>query len=519
MIVLFRGLRMILVILLLLSGVGLLAAQDATPTSAEPETYVIQPGDSLLSIARRFNTTVTALVQENNIANPEIIYWGQRIRIPGTVAATATPLPDTVTATITAAPLTETDVPAALSETPLPIEPTATEIVLSGPAATFGYGIEANLYNQDVEALASTLDDLGVEWVKQIVYWRDLEPNPGEIDFATLDDLVVALQLRNIKILLTVTAAPDWARSIREEDGPPDDFSTYGSFMSALATRYAGRVAAYQIWNEPNLRNRWKSTVYPISPASYVDLLETGYNAVKAADSQAIVVSAGLAVTGFNDALNAEAGDLAVNAVDDRVYLAGMYAEGLAAVSDAVGAHPIGWANPPDAVCCAPAEGVATHYENRSFYFQHTLEDYRQIQIANGDASTPVWVTRFAWGTSEDIGQPDAANIFTSYTDLLEQARYTMRAYEIGAASGFVGPMFAYNLNSCQAPGRDGFSSCYYSFIGPSGAPRPVFGAVQLVINNTVSAATATMMPTQTLVPDSEITPEMTAEATMESSS
>lgn len=48
---------------------------------AVPVYYVIQNGDTLSGIAVRFGTTVTALQQMNGISNPNLIYAGQRIRI------------------------------------------------------------------------------------------------------------------------------------------------------------------------------------------------------------------------------------------------------------------------------------------------------------------------------------------------------------------------------------------------------------------------------------------------------
>lgn len=45
-------------------------------------TYVVQPGDTLSSIARSFNTTVSAIISANNISNPDLIYAGQSLIIP-----------------------------------------------------------------------------------------------------------------------------------------------------------------------------------------------------------------------------------------------------------------------------------------------------------------------------------------------------------------------------------------------------------------------------------------------------
>lgn len=44
--------------------------------------YIVQPGDTLYSIARRFGVTVQVIVQANNIVNPNFIYTNQQLVIP-----------------------------------------------------------------------------------------------------------------------------------------------------------------------------------------------------------------------------------------------------------------------------------------------------------------------------------------------------------------------------------------------------------------------------------------------------
>ncbi|MGB9780748.1 LysM peptidoglycan-binding domain-containing protein [Caldanaerobacter sp.] len=44
--------------------------------------YVVQPGDTIFSIARKFNTSVEAIITRNGITNPSLIYPGQRLIIP-----------------------------------------------------------------------------------------------------------------------------------------------------------------------------------------------------------------------------------------------------------------------------------------------------------------------------------------------------------------------------------------------------------------------------------------------------
>jgi LysM repeat protein len=58
------------------------APPTAAPTPVPVITYVVRPGDTLFGIALRFNTTVGALQRANNIANPNLIFAGQRLIIP-----------------------------------------------------------------------------------------------------------------------------------------------------------------------------------------------------------------------------------------------------------------------------------------------------------------------------------------------------------------------------------------------------------------------------------------------------
>lgn len=64
--------------LLLVMLVTLWLAQPA----AADTLYVVQRGDTLASIARRYNTTIGVLMQLNNIVNPNLIYVGQQLLIP-----------------------------------------------------------------------------------------------------------------------------------------------------------------------------------------------------------------------------------------------------------------------------------------------------------------------------------------------------------------------------------------------------------------------------------------------------
>jgi len=52
------------------------------PGPPGPTYYVVQPGDTLSGIAWRYGTTVWAIANANGIWNVNLIYVGQRLVIP-----------------------------------------------------------------------------------------------------------------------------------------------------------------------------------------------------------------------------------------------------------------------------------------------------------------------------------------------------------------------------------------------------------------------------------------------------
>lgn len=435
---------------------------DDDEDSATGGSYVIQPGDTLYRIAVSNNTTVAVLQSLNNIANVNLIFAGQRLILPGDSEDD------------------ETD------EDTDDGEPSA--------RADFGYGIQVYGNISSTSAVTSQLSQLGVNWVKLDVSWADIEPLEGELDFSTLDATISAIDALGVNILLNVYEAPAWTRSgytlnqlLQLNSGPPEDFADFGTFMTSLATQYAGVVDAYEIWKSPNLLKYWTVPVYDSEPVLgengdygfpdeiqlgaiyYVGLLEAGYDAVKIADPDALVITAGLAPVGSTDNYNF---------IATGTFLNNMLLLGAANYSDGIGAVFGASAVPPTAECCTQPPGVDSHFESFLQYFLEILEFYDDVMTRNDAGDVPVFVTQFGWGTTEGTNLVEAPQgfEFLQYTDQSEQAIYITQAFEEGRDLGYVAGMFLYNLNGCSVGDAE---ACFFSLIDASGTARPAFGALQ----------------------------------------
>lgn len=66
-------------------------AATAAPAAAATRTHAVVPGDTVSAIARRYGTTVSAVVEANGLDSRAFIRAGQRLTIPGTGSSAAAP--------------------------------------------------------------------------------------------------------------------------------------------------------------------------------------------------------------------------------------------------------------------------------------------------------------------------------------------------------------------------------------------------------------------------------------------
>jgi hypothetical protein len=192
---------------------------------------------------------------------------------------------------------------------------------------------------------------------------------------------------------------------------------------------------------------------------------------VRAADPGGLVISGAPAVTGINDG---------VEAIDDRVFLRGMYEAGIAQWVDGIGAHPYGFANPPDEGWQDPTHVSSSHNNHPSFFFRDTIEDYHAIMLAFGDTSHQIWVTEFGWPSTEEMEPMDTTGWeYAQEVSETRQSDYVVRAFRMGDERPWMGPMFLWNLNLATIWGTENPVSAY-SLLRPDGSYRPAYIGLRL---------------------------------------
>jgi len=401
---------------------AIITGRDKGTTASTPGSAVAE-FTPIVTIPTLTNTPpLTVAVTPSVTAVVELPTWTP---VPTTTQAVTT-APPVVSDTATAAPAATTAAPP--STTPLP--PTDKPIkrpVMKSP----DYGMQAFLWwraevaQRDLEAIR----DAGFRWVKQDFSWREIEGlGKGRFDWAITDRIVEQAERLSLKLIVRLDSEPTWASGqVYPNDSkvimsPPRNYQDFADFAYAVASRYRGRIAAYQIWNEPNLAREWGGQAP--SPADYTRLLKAGFEAIKRGDEAAYVITAGMAPTTRNDKV----------AMPDTAFVKQMYAAGAKPYFGFLGAHGAGFKAPPE---MDPAE-VSTNadYYNkgdvncpgpacRIYCFRH-VEDLRQIMVQNGDQKKKVVVLEFGWTIDS---RPDSPYAWHAVTEE-QQADYFVRAYQ-----------------------------------------------------------------------------------------
>jgi uncharacterized protein YraI len=319
------------------------------------------------------------------------------------------------------------DAPAASNPTPAPATnpPAASGPALTGSMLSPDFGGQAFLWwKQEIaDRDLKLMEDAAFNWVKQTFAWETIETTgKNQFDWGRADRVVQHVRDHNLKLLARLSTDPElttfWGGK------PPQNINNFAEFAFALASRYnctpqaVGCIQAYQIWNEPNLGREWGNN--RPNPAQYVEMLRVTYAAIKRANPNAIVISAGMAPTGDNSNV----------AMPDDVFYEDMYkamgGNGSNGYFDMLGVHGTGFAAPPE---IDPAEAAANpkYGGYRFFAFRH-VEDIRAIMVRYGDTNKRVVLLEFGWTFDSVNASYKWHGADAGITEMV-QADYLKRAY------------------------------------------------------------------------------------------
>ena len=299
-------------------------------------------------------------------------------------------------------------------------DPFKASAIVDPPFPSLTYGIQAFVWwdQGDAGKYLDLVRLMSFSHVKQTFPWRDLEPLPGTWDWEQADRIVGEASRRNLRVIARLGKVPAWASSLGSErvsaesahDAPPAVLADWSNYCFSLSQRFRGKIAAYQIWNEPNLSREWGNN--PPDPAGYVELLAACSQAIRRADPDAILISAGLSPTGTNG----------VTATPDDVFLDHMYRNDFQQFVDVVGVHAPGYA--------APEIGPDNEEAKQRWFTFRRVEDLRKIMLRYNDEERQMAIMEFGYTT-------DTRNPVYAWFGVTEaqQADYLFRAYEYAIAN------------------------------------------------------------------------------------
>lgn len=306
-----------------------------------------------------------------------------------------------------------------------PPSPLGAELIRHKKLPSIAYGVHTALWWNET---ARTRDLEFVRlmrfgYAKQIFGWKDIRPDPNLPDSWThADEVVAEANYRGIKLIARLGKPPNWAiRLERNEYEPPFDEVAFGQFCGDLAARYKGRIVGYQVWNEPNLDREWLNKTP--NAAAYVKVLAACANAIRSADPNAVIITAGLAPTG----------SLSPQVIPDTLYLQQMYEAGAARYYDVLGLNAPGYALPPETAPDDP------RLNGHSWQVFRHVEVMRALQVANGEGHKQVAILEMGWTTDprDTITAPDGSQQPNPYrwhaVSEQQQADYIVAAYEYAA--------------------------------------------------------------------------------------
>lgn len=236
------------------------------------------------------------------------------------------------------------------------------------------------------------------------VSWGAIEPESGKYDWSSLDNWVAQAQAHNVDVTYVILNTPQWASTRPNEScnrgrvgcAAPPKPEAWKEFITTLSTRYRGKIANYELWNEPNAKGYWTG-----SAAAMAQLASVAYPIIKANDPKATVVSPSPSSTGWPTPYDE--------------WLDAYLGAGGGKFVDVIAWHGyLGRTN-------VPAEAPENLVEQ--------IRKVRSIMTKHGLGSMPLWNTEGGWGKDSQLPNEQAQAAFLVRWYLIQFTHGVSRAF------------------------------------------------------------------------------------------
>lgn len=250
-----------------------------------------------------------------------------------------------------------------------------------------------------------------IGWTRMDIPWDRINPSNGAWDFSVTDSEVNYAISQGQQILGILHDPPQWVGGGTNANIPPITTTEWSEYVRRVAQRYRGKIAAYEIWNEPDdpTTNKygigWGRNIE--EPPLYVDFVHTAAVQIRAQAPGTLVVA-----PVFTSGNTASGVDNRKRRILQQIQAA-VYPDGLGYSSiDVVSVH-----NNANDTESSKTMGWRLNYQNLAYVWNHCPS----LKTA------PIWVTEYGWKANSvgDSGvREKICNVTRIYTGALE-ASYT----------------------------------------------------------------------------------------------
>jgi hypothetical protein len=262
-----------------------------------------------------------------------------------------------------------------------------------------------------------------VGWVRIDFVWFNIEPSRNSFNWNEPEAHVNEALANGQQIVAILHYAPSWATGSTNPAVPPLSTGDWAEFVKQLAIKYNGRIAAYEIWNEPDTSGAsgggigWDRNVE--EPPLYTDFVHTAAQQIRTYAPGTLVV--GPAYRTHSDGFNSQA--------DNRKR---RFFQEMQAVTYPDGPGPsfldvTSYHNNASDTEASKDMGLTLRTNNLAY-----LSSYLPSK-----AGSPIWVTEYGWRSNAvgTAGQREKeCNETKIYTGLLEGPYTGLTNYNITRA-------------------------------------------------------------------------------------